>query len=82
MPPMRSFLVGGAGFIGSHLVDLLVERGPVTVYDNLSVGKVEFIGKHLESGRATLVQADALDLARLTEAMKGHDVVFHLAANP
>ncbi len=79
---MRSFLVGGAGFIGSHLVDLLVERGPVTVYDNLSVGKVEFIKGHLESGRATLVQADALDLPKLTEAMKGHDVVFHLAANP
>ena len=82
MPAMRFFVVGGAGFIGSHLVDRLVERGPVTVYDNLSVGKVEFIGEHLKSGRAVLVQADALDLPKLTEAMKGHDVVFHLAANP
>jgi UDP-glucose 4-epimerase len=54
----------------------------VTVYDNLSVGKVEFIGHHLDSGQVTLVQADALDLPNLTEAMKGHDVVFHLAANP
>jgi UDP-glucose 4-epimerase len=79
---MRFFVVGGAGFIGSHLIDLLVERGSVTVYDNLSVGKVEFIAKHLETGRATLVQADALDLDKLTEAVKGHDVVFHLAANP
>ena len=79
---MRFFVVGGAGFIGSHLVDLLVERGSVTVYDNLSVGKVEFIEGHLESGKAKLVQADALDLPALTEAMKGHDVVFHLAANP
>ena len=35
---IRSVLVGGAGFIGSHLVDRLVERGPVTVYDNLSIG--------------------------------------------
>src|ERR1700722_5393523 len=82
VPAMRFFVVGGAGFIGSHLVDLLIERGSVTVYDNLSVGKVEFIAKHLEAGRATLVQADALDLPKLTEAMKGHDVVFHLAANP
>ena len=79
---MRSFVVGGAGFIGSHLVDLLVARGPVTVFDNLSVGKTAFIEAHLASGAATLVQADALDLGALTSAMKGHDVVFHLAANP
>ncbi len=79
---MRVFVVGGAGFIGSHLVDLLVERGPVTIYDNMTVGKVEFVASHLESKRATLVKADCLDLEALTAAMKGHDVVFHLAANP
>jgi UDP-glucose 4-epimerase len=64
------------------LVDLLVERGPVRVYDNLSVGKTEFIAGHLKSGKADLVKGDALDLPALTEAMRGHDVVFHLAANP
>jgi len=74
--------VGGAGFIGSHLVDLLVERGPVTVFDNLSVGKTDFIAEHLRSGRATLVRGDALDLAALTEAVRGHDLVVQLAANP
>jgi UDP-glucose 4-epimerase len=79
---MRSFVVGGAGFIGSHLVELLVERGEVTVFDNLSVGKREFIAEPLASGRAKLVQHDVLDLPALTEAMRGHDVVFHLAANP
>jgi UDP-glucose 4-epimerase len=79
---MRSLVVGGAGFIGSHMVDRLVERGPVTVYDNLSVGKRAWIEGHLAAGRATLVEADALDLERLAEAMKGHDVVVHLAANP
>jgi UDP-glucose 4-epimerase len=79
---VRFFVVGGAGFIGSHLVDLLAERGAVTVFDNLSVGKPEFIAAPLASGRATLVQGDALDLTALTAAMKGHDVVFHLAANP
>ena len=79
---VRAFVIGGAGFIGSHLVDMLVERGPRHVYDNLSVGKREFIATHLDAGRATLVCADALDLPRLTEAMAGHDVVFHLAANP
>jgi UDP-glucose 4-epimerase len=79
---VRSLVVGGTGFIGSHLVDRLVERGPVTAYDNLSVGKPEFIAAHLSSGRATLVKGDALDLDALTAAMRGHDVVFHLAANP
>jgi len=79
---VRSFVVGGAGFVGSHLVDRLVERGPVTVYDNLTIGKTEFIASHLASGQAKLVQADALDLDALKAAMADHDVVFHLAANP
>jgi UDP-glucose 4-epimerase len=79
---VRSFVIGGAGFIGSHLVDRLVERGAVTVYDNLSVGKPDFIKAHLASGAATLVEGDALDLPRLTGALRDHDVVFHLAANP
>lgn len=79
---MRSFVIGGAGFIGSHLVDLLVARGPVTVYDNLSVGKRAFLDPHLASGAASLVVADALDLDRLADAMRDHDAVFHLAANP
>lgn len=79
---MKSFVLGGAGFIGSHLVDVLVDRGPVTVYDNMTVGKREFIAGPLASGKATLVEADALDLPALTKAIAGHDVVFHLAANP
>jgi UDP-glucose 4-epimerase len=79
---VRAFVIGGAGFIGSHLVDQVVQRGTATIYDNMSVGKTEFIVAALASGRATLVKGDALDLAALTEAMRGHDVVFHLAANP
>jgi UDP-glucose 4-epimerase len=79
---MRSFVIGGAGFIGSHLVDRLAERGHVTVYDDLSVGKREFIERVLSGGGATLVKGDACDLHALTQAMAGHEVVFHLAANP
>jgi UDP-glucose 4-epimerase len=79
---MRFFVVGGAGFIGSHLTDELVKRGPVTLLDNLSVGKRAFVAGHLASGAATLIAKDALDLPALTEAIAGHDVVFHLAANP
>ena len=78
----RFFVVGGAGFIGSHLCDRLIERGAVTVYDNLTIGKREFLAEPLARGRATLVQADALDFDALSKALGGHDVVFHLAANP
>jgi UDP-glucose 4-epimerase len=80
---MKCFVVGGAGFIGSHLVDLLTQRGDeVTIYDNMTVGKEAFVAGPLASGKAKLVKADALDLDALTKAMAGHDVVFHLAANP
>jgi UDP-glucose 4-epimerase len=80
---MRSFVVGGAGFIGSHLVDTLIERGPVTIFDDLSVGKKEFIERALESGRVKLIIGDARDLEALKAALtRDHDVVFNLAANP
>ncbi|MEO7330377.1 MAG: NAD-dependent epimerase/dehydratase family protein [Minicystis sp.] len=79
---MRSFIVGGAGFIGSHLTDQLVLRGPVTIYDNLSVGSRAFVQGHLDAGRVTLIEADALELDKLAEAMAGHDLVVHLGANP
>ncbi len=78
----RTFVVGGAGFIGSHLVERLTQRGPVTIFDNLSVGRRDFIETALKTGRAELVVGDALELGALERAMAGHDVVFHLAANP
>jgi UDP-glucose 4-epimerase len=78
------FLAGGAGFIGSHLVDRLVARGTVTVYDNLSVGKREFIAPHLDSGACRLVEGDLLDLPTLESALGETQptIVFQLAANP
>jgi UDP-glucose 4-epimerase len=79
---VRSFVIGGAGFIGSHVVDLLVRRGAVTVFDNLSTGKVHFIQEHLTSGEVVLVRGDCGDLPALAGAMRGHDVVLHFAANP
>jgi UDP-glucose 4-epimerase len=79
---MRFFVTGGAGFIGSHLVDRLINLGEVTVYDNLSSGKKEFIEHHLGKSNFNFIQADLLNLEKLKEAMAGHNVVFHLAANP
>jgi len=80
---MKIFVTGGAGFIGSHLIDrLITQENQVTVYDNLSSGKEEFIGHHYINPSFRFVKADLLDLNLLTESIKGHDIVFHVAANP
>ncbi len=80
--PEKTLVTGGAGFIGSHVVDELIRRGhEVIVYDNLSTGFSEHLNGALQSGRVNVVQGDVLDLAKLTEAMKGVGTVFHLAAN-
>lgn len=79
---MRYFITGGAGFIGSHLVDKLIQMGEVKVYDNLSSGKKEFIQHHLSNPKFSFVRADLLDLDRLRREIAGFDAVFHLAANP
>jgi len=80
---MRNVLVtGGAGFIGSNLADRLAADGiGVTVYDNLSTGRREFLRELEDLPHARLVEGDVLDLDALAAAMAGCDTVFHLAAN-
>jgi len=80
---MRAFVTGGAGFIGSHLVDKLIEKGyNVTVYDNLSSGKKEFLEQHKNNKNFTFIKGNLLDLEKVKKNIRNHDVVFHIAANP
>lgn len=75
-------ITGGASFIGSHLVDALVARGAqVRVVDNLTSGKVDNIKTHIDCGRVEFVQGDLLIPELTRGAVKGMDVVFHLAAD-
>ena len=76
---MRVCITGGAGFIGSHLVEALVARGDsVTVIDNFSTGSRENLAD-IEKD-ITLVEGDILDAVALKQAMAGTDLAFHLAA--
>jgi UDP-glucose 4-epimerase len=79
---MRALVTGGAGFIGSHLVDALVARGDeVTVLDDLSSGREENLAGALAAG-ATLVRGDVRDGAAVAEivAQASPRAIFHLAA--
>jgi UDP-glucose 4-epimerase len=78
----RYFITGGAGFIGSHLVDRLISSGEVTAYDNLSSGKKAFIQHHMGKSNFHFIEADLLDFDTLNKAVANRDIVFHLAANP
>jgi len=79
---MDYFVTGGAGFIGSWAVDRLAPRNRVTVYDNLSTGRKEFVEHHIGKKEFKFVKADLLDIEKLNRAVKGHDCIWHMAANP
>jgi nucleoside-diphosphate-sugar epimerase len=73
-------VTGGASFIGSHLVDALVQRGArVRIVDNLSSGRVENLVGHL--GNVEFTEGDLLDQTVARNAVAGTEVVFHLAAD-
>ncbi len=79
---MKILVTGGAGFIGSRLCDFLLEKGnEVIAYDNLSLGKKEFLSSALKSDRFQFVEADLLDTDRLNKSMAGVECVWHMAAN-
>ena len=79
------FVVGGAGFIGSHFVDRLLSEPTtrrVTIFDNFSSGREWHHAHHRSDPRFTVVRGDVKDLGALRSAMDRHDVVIHLASNP
>jgi len=80
----RYFLVGGAGFIGSHLARRLASRADasITIFDNFSSGRLWRLGDVASSPKLKIVRGDVKDRDALTTAMRGHDRVFHFASNP
>ena len=80
---MKFLITGGAGFIGSHLVDYLIERGnDVRVFDNLSSGSTSNIGRWLDDPHFNFVRGDLLNQTDVRDAVEGCTIVYHLAANP
>jgi nucleoside-diphosphate-sugar epimerase len=78
----KVLVTGGASFIGSGLVDALVDRGArVRVVDDLSSGKLEKIRNHMEEGRVEFIKGDLREQDVAERAVKGMSVVFHLAAD-
>ena len=79
----RVLVTGGAGFIGSHLVDALVSRGAeVTILDNLSSGKIDNISHHQGNPNVKFIKGDLLNPQDIELAVNNCEIVFHLAANP
>lgn len=75
-------VTGGAGFIGSHLVQRLLAENQVTVLDNFSSGRREFLAPYQDNPDFHLQEGDLLNTDVLEKAVSGKDFIFHLAANP
>jgi UDP-glucose 4-epimerase len=75
----KILVTGGAGFIGSHLVDYLAERNQVTVVDNLTSGQLDNIETRLQDNSIRFVRADIANLKDVRELVSQCEVVFHLA---
>ncbi|TXT57479.1 MAG: UDP-glucose 4-epimerase [Candidatus Thorarchaeota archaeon] len=83
MVQMRRVLVtGGAGFIGSHLVDRLIEENEVVVLDDLSEGRLENIDAHKDNDRFTFIEGSITSDTDVTRALDDVSTVFHFAAQP
>lgn len=81
---MNIFVAGGAGFIGSHVVQHLMRTSDarVTIFDNFSSGRRPHLEPYLDDPRLTIVEGDLKDLEAVRAAMSGAQRVFHFASNP
>ncbi|MBS7620354.1 NAD-dependent epimerase/dehydratase family protein [Candidatus Bathyarchaeota archaeon] len=80
---MRALVTGGAGFIGSHLVDRLLDYGfRVIVFDNFSRGSYHNLKNSLGNPRLKIIEGDLLNIEQVSKALEDCQIVFHLAANP
>src|SRR5881396_907532 len=86
--PQKCLVTGAAGFIGSHLVDRLLQRGMTVVgVDNLKLGRRENLSQAMGQAKFKLIELDVNDAARLTEALQAEagagpfGMAWHLAAN-
>ena len=75
----RIVVTGGAGFICSHIIDRLVERNKIVIYDNMKRNAFRYSPFH-DHANVTIVEGDVLDLAKLDETIKGADICIHAAA--
>ncbi|MGA2677497.1 MAG: SDR family NAD(P)-dependent oxidoreductase, partial [Methanobacterium sp.] len=76
---LNILVTGGAGFIGSHIVENLINQGAnVTIYDNFSTGSMKNI-KHL-SDKVRLIKGDILDYKKLEASFDNIDIISHQAA--
>lgn len=74
----KVLVLGGAGFIGSHLTERLIEQGAsVTVFDNLQTGRLANLQKVLKHPAFRFIQAQVRDRKKVDEAVPGHEIVFH-----
>jgi len=81
MHSKKILVTGGAGFIGSHLVDRLLKEGhEVIVIDNLSNGRIENLSEHADNNKLQIKQEDIEDYTKIEKYFKGIHWVFHLAA--
>lgn len=79
----KFFITGGAGFIGSHLVERLLNTtdATITVFDNFLTGTEKHLEKVRDNPRLTVIRGDIREPELLTQSIAGHDIVYHFASN-
>ncbi|MDQ3021680.1 MAG: NAD-dependent epimerase/dehydratase family protein [Bacteroidota bacterium] len=81
----KYFIIGGAGFIGSHLCRKILNEdreSRITIFDNFSSGKKWHLSEIINNKNLQIIEADVKDIDVLTDSIKGFEIVYHFASNP